>query len=84
MTGLPLILAQEEGAGDALIRPIPGLMIWTIVTFAIVFWIGPNANFLSTKKVIAKQTIVQIISPGTTSISGEAATGRADAVTVII
>ena len=40
---------------------------------SIIFWIGPNANFLSTKKVIAKQTSVQIIRPGTTSISGDAA-----------
>ena len=30
----------------------------------------PNANFFSTKKVIRKQTIVQIISPGVTWISG--------------
>lgn len=41
MQTLAIILAQaeEEGAGDALIRPIPGLMIWTIVTFAIVFFV---------------------------------------------
>jgi F-type H+-transporting ATPase subunit b len=41
MQTLAFILAQaeEEGAGDALIRPIPGLMIWTIVTFAIVFFV---------------------------------------------
>jgi F-type H+-transporting ATPase subunit b len=37
---LALILAQEEGgSGDALIRPIPGLMIWTFVTFLIVFFV---------------------------------------------
>ena len=36
---------------------------------SIVFWIGPNANCLSTKNVSAKQISVQIISPGTTSIS---------------
>ena len=37
---LPLVLAQaeEEGGGD-LISPVPGLMIWTFVTFAIVFFI---------------------------------------------
>jgi F-type H+-transporting ATPase subunit b len=41
MQTLAFILAQaeDEGAGDALIRPIPGLMIWTIVTFAIVFFV---------------------------------------------
>ena len=38
MNTLALILAQEEGgAGDALIRPIPGLMIWTVFTFLLVF-----------------------------------------------
>jgi hypothetical protein len=31
---------------------------------SIVFWIGPKAYRLSTKSVIAKQTIVQIIRPG--------------------
>src|SRR5436309_971851 len=34
---------------------------------------GPNAYLRSTKNVIAKQTIVQIISPGVTEISGLAA-----------
>ncbi len=47
MTGLAFILAQEEngGAGDALIRPIPGLMIWTFVTFAIVFFVLRKVAF---------------------------------------
>jgi F-type H+-transporting ATPase subunit b len=31
-----LLLAQEEGGGDALIDVVPGLMIWTIITFLIV------------------------------------------------
>jgi F-type H+-transporting ATPase subunit b len=40
MLSLAFILAQEEnGGGDALIRPIPGLMIWTFVTFVIVFFV---------------------------------------------
>ena len=35
-----LVLAQEEGGGgDALIDVVPGLMIWTIVTFAIVLFV---------------------------------------------
>ena len=39
MQTLALILAQEEtGGGDALIRPIPGLMIWTFITFLAVFF----------------------------------------------
>ena len=33
------VLAQEEGGGDALIDVVPGLMIWTIVTFAIVLFV---------------------------------------------
>src|SRR5215210_3111575 len=34
-----LVLAQEEGGGDALIDVVPGLMIWTIVTFVIVLFV---------------------------------------------
>src|SRR6185295_6004949 len=40
---------------------------------SIVRWIGPNAYFRSTKNAIAKQTSVQIIRPGTTSIRPESA-----------
>jgi F-type H+-transporting ATPase subunit b len=36
---LALLLAQEENGGGDLISPVPGLMIWTFVTFAIVFFI---------------------------------------------
>ena len=31
--------AGEEGGGSDLISPVPGLMIWTLVTFAIVFFV---------------------------------------------
>ena len=41
---------------------------------SIIFWIGPNAYFFSTKSVIRKQTRVQIIRPGTTLIRSLAAT----------
>ncbi len=41
---------------------------------SIVFWIGPKANFLSTKRVIRNETIVQIIRPGLREISALAAT----------
>ena len=33
-------------------------------------WMRPNATFFRTKKVIRKQMIVQIISPGVTWMSG--------------
>jgi F-type H+-transporting ATPase subunit b len=36
---LAFLLAQEENGGGDLISPVPGLMIWTFVTFAIVFFI---------------------------------------------
>src|SRR5207253_5283381 len=44
---------------------------------SIIFWIGPNAYRFSTKSVIRKQTIVQIISPGVTEMSGFVASGMA-------
>ena len=34
-----LLLAQEEDSGNALIDVVPGLMIWTIVTFLIVLFV---------------------------------------------
>ncbi|MGH3031566.1 MAG: F0F1 ATP synthase subunit B [Gaiellaceae bacterium] len=34
-----LLLAQEEDGGNALIDVVPGLMIWTIVTFLIVLFV---------------------------------------------
>jgi F-type H+-transporting ATPase subunit b len=37
--GLALVFAQGEGGGDALIDVVPGLMVWTIVTFLIVLFV---------------------------------------------
>ena len=37
---------------------------------SIIAWMRPNASFFNTKNVIRKQTIVQIISPGVTWMSG--------------
>jgi F-type H+-transporting ATPase subunit b len=34
-----VLAAEEEGGGNALIDVVPGLMIWTIVTFAIVLFV---------------------------------------------
>jgi F-type H+-transporting ATPase subunit b len=43
---LALLLAQEEsGGGNALIDVVPGLMIWTIVTFAIVLFVLRRVAF---------------------------------------
>ncbi len=36
---LALVLAQEEDSGNDLISVVPGLMIWTLITFAIVFFV---------------------------------------------
>ena len=36
---LALVLAQEEDSGNDLISVVPGLMIWTIITFVIVFFV---------------------------------------------
>ena len=33
-----LLAAEETDSGNALIKVVPGLMIWTIVTFLIVLW----------------------------------------------
>src|SRR5215217_1417609 len=35
---LLLLQAEESDSGNALIKVVPGLMIWTIVTFLIVLW----------------------------------------------
>jgi F-type H+-transporting ATPase subunit b len=43
---LAFLLAQEEnGGGNALIDVVPGLMIWTIVTFAIVLFVLKRVAF---------------------------------------
>jgi F-type H+-transporting ATPase subunit b len=39
MTAAVLVLAQEGGGGNPLIDVVPGLMIWTIITFAIVLFV---------------------------------------------
>ena len=40
-----LVLAQAEDGGNALIDVVPGLMIWTIVTFAIVLFVLRRVAF---------------------------------------
>jgi F-type H+-transporting ATPase subunit b len=36
---IPLVLAQEENGGGSLIEPVPGLMVWTILTFLVVLFV---------------------------------------------
>lgn len=48
-----LVLAQEaEGGGSALIDVVPGLMIWTIVTFAIVLFVLRRLAFKRVQAMI--------------------------------
>ena len=48
-----LVLAQEgEGGGSALIDVVPGLMIWTIVTFAIVVFVLRRLAFKRVQAMI--------------------------------
>ncbi|MCY4087605.1 MAG: F0F1 ATP synthase subunit B [Actinomycetia bacterium] len=42
---LAIVLAQEEEAGNDLIKVVPGLMIWTAVTFLITFYILKKLAF---------------------------------------
>ncbi len=50
---LALVLAQEEEAGGgALIDVVPGLMIWTIVTFAIVLFVLRRLAFRRVQAMI--------------------------------
>jgi F-type H+-transporting ATPase subunit b len=47
-----IVLAQEENGGGDLISPVPGLMIWTIVTFAIVFFVLRRFAFGHVQRII--------------------------------
>jgi len=37
--------AEESGGGNALVKPIPGLMIWTFITFAVVLFVLRRVAF---------------------------------------
>jgi F-type H+-transporting ATPase subunit b len=49
---IAFLLAQEENGGGDLISPVPGLMIWTFVTFLIVFLILRRFAFGRIQRVI--------------------------------
>ena len=57
MQPLALILAQaeEDGGGNALIDVVPGLMIWTIVTFAITFFLLRRLAFGRIQQLIDRR-----------------------------
>ncbi len=51
-----LLAAEETDSGNALIKVVPGLMIWTVVTFLIVFFVlrryafGPIQKLIDTRR----------------------------------
>jgi F-type H+-transporting ATPase subunit b len=47
-----LVFAQEESGGGDLISVVPGLMVWTIVTFAIVLFVLRRYAFGRIQKLI--------------------------------
>ena len=51
---LAVALASEEGGND-LIKVVPGLMIWTIITFAIVFFVLKKLAFGRIQGLIDKR-----------------------------
>lgn len=38
-TLLAIVLAQKAEGGNDLIKVVPGLMVWTVITFAVVFYV---------------------------------------------
>jgi F-type H+-transporting ATPase subunit b len=44
--------AEEEGGSNALIEPIPGLMIWTLISFGITVWVLKRFAFGPIQKII--------------------------------
>jgi F-type H+-transporting ATPase subunit b len=54
-TILAIVLAAEEEGGNDLIKVVPGLMIWTIVTFAIVFFVLRKLAFGRIQGLIDKR-----------------------------
>src|SRR3990172_1628753 len=52
---LAIVVAAEEEGGNDLIKVVPGLMIWTIVTFAIVFFVLRKLAFGRIQGLIDKR-----------------------------
>ena len=54
-TILAIVLAAEEEGGNDLIKVVPGLMIWTVITFAIVFFVLRKLAFGRIQGLIDKR-----------------------------
>ena len=54
-TLIAAVLAKEEGGGNDLIKVVPGLMIWTVITFAIVFFVLKKLAFGRIQGLIDKR-----------------------------
>jgi F-type H+-transporting ATPase subunit b len=50
-----LLLAQEENGGDSLIDVVPGLMVWTLVTFLIVLYVLRRFAFRRIQRLIEQR-----------------------------
>ena len=46
------VAAEEENGGSSLIEPIPGLMVWTLISFAITFFVLKRYAFGPIQQVI--------------------------------
>jgi F-type H+-transporting ATPase subunit b len=47
-----IVLAQEENGGDSLIDVVPGLMVWTVLTFLIVLFVLRRVAFSRIQRLI--------------------------------
>jgi F-type H+-transporting ATPase subunit b len=52
---IAIVLAQEEDGGSDLIKVVPGLMIWTVITFVIVFLVLRKLAFGRIQGMIEKR-----------------------------
>lgn len=62
---LLLVAAEEEDGGSSLIEPIPGLMIWTLISFAITFFVlkkfafGPIQQVIDQRRERIRQSLTE-------------------------
>jgi F-type H+-transporting ATPase subunit b len=59
------VAAEEEGGGSSLIEPIPGLMVWTLISFAITFFVlkkfafGPIQQMIDQRRDRIRQSLAE-------------------------